>query len=396
MCILLISLINNQNVVNNNVLENQSIEDFSTNNPIVGFPCQECSTTKSISTFRLIKEKFFSKNIDESIIKTSSKNDAKYRRVYPIDEIPKEWNWNKVNGRDYVPPTQSQGECGSCWAFSAIRSMQAVLEIESDRPDWNPDLSEQDVLSCSGAGTCDGGNTGSAISWLKTNGVVTEECWPYTATRIPCPLKPIPCKFDVTKIADYGEVPASMTEMKQAIWEHGPITATVRNYNGNYHAINLWGFNEYGTLPTSSIVASHKLYWMEAGLDPYYSLFLDYPLGGEVFDKGDILTIAWTANDFVGNVEIRYSTDGGETFPTQIANVSVTVGSYDWAVPDINSNNVVIQINGISPDNEYLYIPYDESGTFRIGNDDDDDDNPGFFELLLKLIIEFFKWIFKK
>jgi hypothetical protein len=336
-----------------------------------------------------------SRKIDDSAVKESSETDAKYRRVYPIDEIPEVWSWNDVNGRDYVPHHQSQGSCGSCWAFAAIRSMQAVLEIESDRPDWNPDLSEQDVLSCSGAGTCDGGNTGSAIGWLKSHGVVTEECWGYTATRLSCPLKPINCKYDVTKIEDFGEVPPTTTEIKKAILEHGPITATIINYNGNYHAINLWGWDQYGILPTGDIVASHTLYWMKAGINPYYSLYLDYPTGGEVLKKEDSITISWTSTDFVGNADIRYSTDGGETYPNQIASVPINQGSYEWTIPQIDADSIKIQINGINENNDYLYIPYDESEPIHI-DDGGNDDPPNLFELLLELIIEFLKLIFKE
>ncbi len=53
----------------------------------------------------------------------------------------------------------------------------------------NLDLAEQDVLSCSGAGDCDGGWAGLALDYITSTGVVDEGTFPYTATDQSCTIK---------------------------------------------------------------------------------------------------------------------------------------------------------------------------------------------------------------
>jgi C1A family cysteine protease len=62
-----------------------------------------------------------------------------------------------------VTAVQDQGNCGSCWAFSAIASYESSYMIRnSDRPD----ASEQHALNCSNAGSCDGGWYGPVFEWM--------------------------------------------------------------------------------------------------------------------------------------------------------------------------------------------------------------------------------------
>ena len=62
-----------------------------------------------------------------------------------------------------------QGSCGSCWAFVAAAVMESQLLIEEQ---GNYDLSEQFILECSGAGTCDdGGISISALNFARHKGM---------------------------------------------------------------------------------------------------------------------------------------------------------------------------------------------------------------------------------
>jgi hypothetical protein len=96
---------------------------------------------------------------------------------YPSD-LPSSWDWRNVNGENWLTPVKSQGKCGSCWAFSTVGTIEATYKIEQADSTLNPDLSEQDLVSCSNAGSCDGGNLVLAFNHAKAKGICDESCFP--------------------------------------------------------------------------------------------------------------------------------------------------------------------------------------------------------------------------
>jgi hypothetical protein len=63
---------------------------------------------------------------------------------------------------------------------------------------------------------------------------------------------------------------------------------------------------------------------------------LTSPDGGETWKAGSTHPITWTATDDrgVSAVDLKYSTDGGTTFPNSIATGLANTGTYSWVVPD--------------------------------------------------------------
>jgi|GEM_PF-2802922 len=73
------------------------------------------------------------------------------------------------------------------------------------------------------------------------------------------------------------------------------------------------------------------------------------PTTGEVLQGGSPYAIQWTASDAGSGVAsnsigLAYSTDGGSTWTT-IATGEANIGSYDWSVPAIDTNNAVVRAN---------------------------------------------------
>jgi C1A family cysteine protease len=62
--------------------------------------------------------------------------------------VPASFDWRNVNGVNYVSPVRDQGQCGSCYAFSAAGMMEARIRVRSNNTQ-QPILSTQDVVSCS-------------------------------------------------------------------------------------------------------------------------------------------------------------------------------------------------------------------------------------------------------
>ena len=93
---------------------------------------------------------------------------------------------------------RDQSKCGSCWAFGAVSSMS---DRECIAHGEDVILSAEDMNSCSGGGSCNGGYPFAAYSYWRNTGVVTEKCRPYslpscdhygTNTSNPCPKTQYP------------------------------------------------------------------------------------------------------------------------------------------------------------------------------------------------------------
>jgi cathepsin B len=95
-------------------------------------------------------------------------------------EVPVEFN-STAEWTECPFDIRDQGQCGSCWAFGAVESLEDRLCIKSGG-NFTADLSEQNVIGCDYVGFgCQGGWPLSAFAYLSILGTVTEECFPYTA-----------------------------------------------------------------------------------------------------------------------------------------------------------------------------------------------------------------------
>jgi hypothetical protein len=305
--------------------------------------------------------------------------------------------------------------------------MQAIMKIESDRPDWQPDLSEQDLLSCSGAGGCNGGYI--PFNYIQSRGVLFEKCFKYVDEQVPCSAKYLPenhnedCNWNErVSIEGYGLVIEHFSgdypeRWQKALIKHGPLLSMLGYGDGTYHAltINGWrldpdapggGYWIIGDNPDSNPYARAPFgasqldfpYFLYMDYKPNHKLFLDDPVGGEHFFGGTACTIEWNNENLEGNIEILYSTDNGETYPNQIAIVPVSDGSYEWQIPNIDSSSCKLLIQSVNDEESFhLNIAYDESNTFTINsNGDDDDDSPSIFDIIFKFLIDFLRKIFTK
>jgi C1A family cysteine protease len=126
-----------------------------------------------------------------------------------------------------VTPVRDQDSCGSCWAFCAIANLETA-HLLKNKPNFKLDLSEQQILNCAGAGTCDGGHVYKVFQHLKTNSVVFEKQYAYSATDKTCVTQqPSAIKVDNWGWVGSDRKKASRKEIKYALVNCGTVATSM-------------------------------------------------------------------------------------------------------------------------------------------------------------------------
>jgi hypothetical protein len=103
-----------------------------------------------------------------------------HQDVHLTESVASSIDWVALGG---VTPVKDQGSCGSCWTFGAMGVVEAINKVQTGK---DVILAEQQLLSCSGQGSCDGGSTTNALKWLLSHSPCLASSYPYTATDASC------------------------------------------------------------------------------------------------------------------------------------------------------------------------------------------------------------------
>ncbi|MCX8127023.1 MAG: lectin like domain-containing protein, partial [Dehalococcoidia bacterium] len=154
---------------------------------------------------------------------------------------PASFDWRQLNK---VTPVKDQGTCSTCWVFGNI----AVLESRVLLVDGSAfDFSEQSLTVCTdpsyiylAADRCAaGGELLMAPDTLTKKGARLEACHPYN----PATINTDACKdtcATVIRVTDWRLVansPDRIAEIKSAIYNYGPVTATYAVGSGRMHQV---------------------------------------------------------------------------------------------------------------------------------------------------------------
>jgi len=143
--------------------------------------------------------------------------------------LPSSIDWRK---KDVVTSVKNQQQCGSCWAFSAVASMEGQHALQTGKL---VNLSESQIVDCDINGSdsgCDGGWMDGAFKYvIAQGGVDTDKSYPYDPQDDPCQFN----KSNVgAKFSNYKNVKGGEAGLKKAVATIGPISVAIDASNPEF------------------------------------------------------------------------------------------------------------------------------------------------------------------
>ena len=148
------------------------------------------------------------------------------RKAEEVEEDFTDFSW-RDQGK--VHSVKNQKACGSCWAFSAIGSIESAYAISHDTEP--ADLSEQQLVDCStsfGNQGCEGGWMDQAFEYAETEPLCSESEYSYTAHDDKCKIgdENFHCT-DGIKVKDYVDVTVNSKQALKEALDVGPVSVAV-------------------------------------------------------------------------------------------------------------------------------------------------------------------------
>ncbi|CAK9133251.1 unnamed protein product [Ilex paraguariensis] len=120
-----------------------------------------------------------------------------------VTAVPATMDWRKKGA---VTSVKDQGQCGCCWAFSAVAATEGITQLTTGKL---ISLSEQELVDCDTSGEdqgCEGGLMDDAFQFIqKNNGLASETTYPYEGTDGTCNTNK--ASNHAAKITGYEDVP---------------------------------------------------------------------------------------------------------------------------------------------------------------------------------------------
>eukprot|EP00667_Euglena_gracilis_P022866 EG_transcript_25630 len=137
--------------------------------------------------------------------------------------VPEAVDWREKGA---VTEVKNQGQCGSCWAFSATGNMEGVNFLRTGNL---VSLSEEELVECSRPNGCNGGIMDEAFQWVKNNGgITTEDDYPYTSglgTSSTCSDSKL--QHDAVQVRGFVDLPEDEDQIAAWVAEKGPVSIAV-------------------------------------------------------------------------------------------------------------------------------------------------------------------------
>jgi len=146
-------------------------------------------------------------------------------RVRPdsVDDAPASVDWRDKGA---VTAVKDQGQCGSCWAFSAVANIEGQYQITTGK---SVQFSEQELVSCdTNDSGCNGGLMENAFQWLEDNGALeTTKEYPYTSGDGDDGNCSLDQSSSDVKVVSHQMVSTDETEIAAFLAKYGPLAVAM-------------------------------------------------------------------------------------------------------------------------------------------------------------------------
>ncbi|AES66565.1 putative fruit bromelain [Medicago truncatula] len=144
----------------------------------------------------------------------------KYKNV---SDVPSAVDWRQEGA---VTPVKNQGQCGCCWAFSAVASTEGIHKLTTGNL---VSLSEQELVDCDTNGEdqgCEGGLMDDAFEFIiQNNGLSTEAEYPYQGVDGTCNKTEV--GSSAATISGYENVPVNDEQALQKAVANQPVSVAI-------------------------------------------------------------------------------------------------------------------------------------------------------------------------
>jgi len=151
-------------------------------------------------------------------------------------ELPSFFSWQNIDGIDYTTPIKDQSPAPTCEAYALCASLETMMQYNEGEL-FNPDLSETHLYFYAG-GTYEMGyvNLMDAADYLIEYGVPDEGCYPDPHRAFDYPFESLEGWENRTvKIQEWGWVDQEVSEIKNALIEHGPLVICTYVWKDFFH-----------------------------------------------------------------------------------------------------------------------------------------------------------------
>jgi C1A family cysteine protease len=161
----------------------------------------------------------------------------------------------------FSTPIKNQNQCGSCWAFATVESVESALAINGYPL---TQLSPQELVDCTfsyGNYGCNGGFMDKALAFIIENGICTDDEYPYMTNEGSCK----PCS-SILSISGCQYLPPNDQNILKEVVSIQPVIVAIEADSSNFqfyssgiidtvfcgtdlnHAVVIVGYGEeYGT-----------------------------------------------------------------------------------------------------------------------------------------------------